>query len=293
MEATETKRKGNPNFGRKKKEIDVNRKYYFKLTQESETAKGKDATTGEIYGSPFPEIRFITNEGIAKCPETGQLRRWRYVYGFPIWLDQQISPNLEPSQLQLEDQRNVLIFRNGIMTVEGNDESKLKAMMLNDAYEGNENPVTNKPKIYTMIDEDAELFKLEDEIDESYEALKYANESSLSDILPVAFALGIDVSDAENRKEKIRAEFKVKAKSMPSAFMSQVVNPINAVKHAVDAAMKKGRLEVVDTKITNAETKVPYFSVNPTGDVPEQVAKLVISGDEKATKLYESLKRLS
>jgi hypothetical protein len=98
-------RKGNPNFGKKKEDkkesFDPSKLYLFKLMNSNETAKPRDDKSGEILDNPYPPVRFLSSEGLANDPETGRPRRWRYVQGFPIWLDEQISPNLEPSKSQI------------------------------------------------------------------------------------------------------------------------------------------------------------------------------------------------
>jgi hypothetical protein len=284
-------RKGNPNFGKKKEDkkesFDPSKLYLFKLMNSNETAKPRDDKSGEILDNPYPPVRFLSSEGLANDPETGRPRRWRYVQGFPIWLDEQISPNLEPSKSQIESESNLLQFDKGFLKIQG-DEAKLHALLLNNKYEGNDNPYRNVPKEFTLVDADEELFKLEADIDSAYEAMKFANEATIDDIIPVAMALGINVDDSH---EKIKAQFKIKAKTMPEAFMKQVLNPRNEIKAVIAKALKKNIIEGKDNQIVMVDTGVVILEIDTKKDIVEELATLVLLEDNRAKKLYEQLKR--
>ena len=285
-------RKGNPNFGKKKEKdqaFEHNKVYMFKLSNFNISAKPLDDKSGEILDNPYPPIRFISNEGIANDPETGKPRRWRYVEGFPIWLDEQISPNLEPSSAQINAEQNILMFRKGFLKIQG-DEAKLHALLLNDKYEGNDSPYKNVPKDYALIDEDGDMFKIASAIDAEYEAMKFANESTLDDILPVALALGIDVDAAP---DKIKAQFKIKAKTMPEAFMKQVLNPRNEIKSVIVNALKKNIISgnVRSNELVMVDSGVTLVELDTKKDIAEEVTTMILLGESRANKLYEQLKR--
>ena len=296
METTVEKKKiGNPNFGAKKKEpvLDTRKRYVFVLTETHESAKGRDKDTNELSHNPYPPIYIVPNSGVAFDPETKQPRRWRYLHNYnSIWVDEQLTP--EPSKQDLESDRNSLIFRNGHLGVMGHEVAKMKALMVQDAYEGNENPLEHKPKIFRLINEDLELEKVESGIDAEYEALKIANEYKIEDLLPAAMVLGINVDNYEENQAKIRAQFKIKAKQMPRAILQNIANPKNEIKYIFTLALQKDIVSSskVDGKLVMVETNNPLLEINSNGDVADQLATMVMSRDERATKVYESLKRL-
>lgn len=290
---------GNPNFGKKKNtelsidNIDPKKTYRFQLVKSYEKVKPVDDKTGAVLANPYPPISWVDNEGVALDPSTGSMRRWRYVYGFPIWLDEQVNPKLEPTKEQLNNERNVIMFRNGFTEIKGSDTAKMQAMLLNDAFEGNENKVNDINPIFRLINPDADLAKIADGVDEAYEALKFANESSFELILPVALALGIDVTDAKNNEEKIKNHFKIFAKQNPSAFMKQVANPVNKIKYHIDKALTDSTIKAVDGSVTMVDTGTVMLSgVNTTGDVAYNIAVMCIDGDKNAVKLVDQLKNM-
>lgn len=294
----EPKRKGNPNFGKKTSKnlgidnIDPKKTYKFQLVKTYERVKPVDDKTNTMLANPYPPISWVDNEGIA-LDSDGNMRRWRYVYGFPIWLDEQVAPKLEPTIVQLRDERNVIMFRNGFLDVKGSDTAKVQALLLNDAYEGNENKVNDINPIFKLINPDADLAKMADGVDETYEALRFASESSLDVILPIASSLGIDVSNAKENEQKIKNQFKVIAGQNPSAFMKQVANPINKIKYRVSKGLTENVIKAVDGSIIMVDTGVVVLSgVNTAGDVAHNVAVLFTDGDKAAVKLLDQLKNM-
>lgn len=294
MEATQEKKKiGNPNFGKKTKEkvgIDKNI-YYFQLIKSYEREAPRDRDTGELTTNPYPVIFMLPNGGVALDSETGEYRRWRYVYGYDsIWEDEQIPT---PSKLQLEDQRNYIEFRKGLLKVVGTNKALLKALLVQDSFEGNEIPVENVPKLFRQVDETADLIKEGEDLDIEYKALKFANESDMSEMLPVAMALGIDVSNAEEDAPQIRIKFLKKAKENPKAFVRQTLDPRNKIKYIMTMALQKGIISgsVKEHELVMVDTGVGLFPINSFKDISEQLTTMVMSNDDKATKLYEQLKK--
>lgn len=300
MEAV-AKRTGNPNFGKKKTTsvesdawgIEPDKSYTFQLTQTHEKNKPRDKETGEMVGMPYPELFWLPNAGVALDRVTGQQRRWRYVYGYSsIWEDEQ-TPT--PSKQQIEDQRNFIEFKKGLLIIKGTNAPKIMALLVQDTYEGNENPIQQLPKTFKMVDATAELQSEGENIDLEFEALYFAQKSTLEEMLPVAMALGIDISNADDEEERelIRINFKKKAKENPKAFLKQVKNPRNEIKRIMTVALQRGIISssAKEGYLTVVESGVNLFPINSAGDVPEELVHLVMSNDDKANKLYEQLKR--
>lgn len=290
--SVEKKKMGNPNFGKKKKEgVDSLKTYRFQLIKTHEKVKPRDRDTGEMLENPYPPIYIAANSGVAYDAETDQVRRWRYLYGYPsIWEDEQTNP--EPSPQQLAHERNDIIFRQGFLTVRGNDKAKIQALKVQDAFEGNENPLEDKPRIYRLLDENLELNKIRSSADAAYEAETEARNSSLEDMLPIASVFGIDVTNPEENADKIRTAFILRAKSDPQAFLKQVVNPRNTIVFKFRQAFQKNILSVVEGKVIMVDTQRVLFEVNPDKDAAEQAASSVLAREDKAEKAYEQIGRL-
>lgn len=292
------KKTGNPNFGKKKPTtdawgIDAKQIYYFQLCQTHEKNKPKDAETGELRGGLYPEIQTLPNEGVALDPITNLQRRWRLVYGYSsIWTDEQLP---EPTKQQLEDNRNYIQFHRGLLKIQGVNAPKIMALLVQDSYEGNENPIQQTPHIFRMLDETKELFNKEDLLDIEFEAMNHAKNCSYEEMLPVAIILGIDTSatDDEEGQRTIRAKFKQKAKDNPKAFLKMVKNPRTEVKGNISMALKKGLISSATNRgyLTVVETGVTVLPINSDGDIEELFTCMVMAEDEKAVKLYNQLKK--
>lgn len=295
---TVQKRRGNPNFGASTKkqptktsDFDPNKRYQFQLTQTVENALPRDRDTGELVVNPYPPLFFIPSEGVAYDSAKDEVRRWRYVYGFnSIWVDEQTKP--EPTKGQLESERNMIMFREGSLWVNGKDKAKLQALMAQDIFEGNENPLEQKNKVYRLVDNSLVMKKARDVSDEAYNAEKAVREASYEALEPLAMVFGIDTSNVqdEDDQEDVRTQIIVRAKAEPKAVLRELSNPINEIKFLVKGALDAGTLQVVENKL-QYDTGTPIFEVKADGDVPEQVAKKVIAQDAIALKLYSQLQQ--
>ena len=289
-----TTRTGNPAWIKKaqqeKSKIDGN-VYYFQLIKSYENITPRDKETNELSANPYPSIYWLANEGVALDSETGKQRKWRYIFGYPsIWEDEQ-TPT--PSKNQIADAKNCIEFKKGILIVRGNNQSLLQAIMVQDSFEGNEIPLSNVPKVFRQLDETATLEKEGEGLDSEYEAMKFANESSISEMLPIAMALGIDISNSDEDMPQIKIKFKKAAKSNPTAFLKQTLNPKNQALYIFNKALQMGVISgsVKEHELVMVDTGVSLFPINSFKDISEQLAIMVMSNDEKANKLYEQLKR--
>lgn len=293
METTAKKKVGNPNFAKKKAatyaEVDGKKRYQFQLCQAFENAKGRDKETGEVIGNPYPPMYIAPNSGVALDPETKEVRRWRYIYGYnSIWVDEQTSP--EPTPQQIGHERNDIIFREGSFFVNGNNKALMQALMVQDAFEGNPHKLEQKPSLFKLIDEDATIKTLRSKSDNAYEAEKTIREAEYEELLPLAMVFGINTSKVEDEEDEelIRTQLILKAKSDPEIVLREQLNPLNNIKYLVKNALDKGVLKVYEGKLMY-DTDTVLFNVNVELDVPEQVAKKIVAKDEVAMKLYSHL----
>lgn len=292
--AAEPKR-GNPNFGKKPTQTskyDPKKRFHFQLMSEYSSAKPRDYDTGELMDNPYPPIQFITNSGVGTHPETGDIENWRYVFGYPsIWVKDQDKP--EPSEAQLANPKNFIEFRNGSLFVVGVNSALLDAMMIQDEFEEVKNPINVKPPLYRLVNPEKER-KIADEAgDMAYEAEKTARELPLAEMLPVAMHYGIDVDNPEENAIRIRSEFIHRAKSDPSGFSKQVLNPKAKYKFVITNALRKNIISsnVVPGKMVLVDTGKVYFDLKE-GDVTEQFAQLVVQRNDQAVKLYEHIENV-
>ena len=290
METTveQPKKIGNPNFGKKKLENAPTKDVRFKLSQSYEYLKPKDKDTGLTTENPYPAIYIAANAGVAWDALKGELRNWRYIYGYPsVWVDEQVKP--EPSKQQIFNEKNDIIFSKGYIRVKGTDRAKIQALMLNDGFEGNKNKVNDIPVIFELIDEGKAMQSLRSEKDLRFEAESLARTANIDDMLPVAMLYGIDVSSDEVDNESIRTQFIIMAEQNPKQFIDNFNNPKHKAKYAVVKALQGGLVSVQNNKLIFRESGRALFEVDANGDVAEQVANKVMSQDEIAVKLVETI----
>lgn len=286
-ELTQVKKKGNPNFGKKQSEVnDIDKVYTFILTDTYEKYKPKDPDTGRSPYDPYPPFYKLASEGITIDEETGKNRRWRCLKGIDsIWVDDQ--DGLEPNYDDYED----LIFVYGKLLVKGWEKNKLSALMNQDGFEAKKYKKANSKTIYRLVDEEKELESVLDSFEVEFEALKTAKECSLEEMLAFAYALGINT--AQNEK-KVRSEFIAKAKSNPRYFLKYFVDPKNQISYLVHKALTEGIISdsAVTGKLVWSESRKVIMDAPKGSDIPQDVAKLVMQGNEEATRLVEQLKKM-
>ena len=270
-----------------KKEVAPPKAYSFQLVEVQANAKPVDKDTGEMVENPYPPYFIAPNSGVARDPKTGKQRMWRYVFGLnSIWVDEQS----EPSKTQLSSGKNDLVFLKGYLTVQAGDTAKYDALTVQDGFEGNKNPLENTPKLFRLIDASKDRAELRNKADEAYEAEKVAREADIEEMLPVADIFDIDVEDGD--EYRIRTEFILVAKTNPSAFLRQFVNPKNKIQYVVKKALEKNLIKVEGNQVIFVETQKALFDVKGDADLAEQVSTLVLQNHEGATKLHSQLQRL-
>lgn len=294
MELIEKKKIGNPNFAKKSGNSTptVQRDYRYQLTETFDKIKPVDNKTGEMVDNPYPPLRIIPNAGVELDPKTKEVRQWRYVYGYPtIWVDEQ-KP--EPTKRQLESERNTIAFTKGFLRVNPNDKAKILALEVQSIFEGNTNKLEQKPSQYRLIDENREIANVRSIADEAYEAETAARSATIEQLLPVAMVFGIDVNNYDENEDRIRTQTILAAKNNPSGFLRQYINPMNDIKYVVTMALQTNIISSskIDDKIVMVDTDKVLFDIKSDGDVPDQIAKMVIREEEIAVKLYERLKSL-
>jgi len=310
MEQVVIKRKGNPNFGKKKVEgseetkIDlkqpekIKEQYVFQLIKTHEKQKPRDFETGEFRDSPYQPFYAVANSGLAwdktyvnpKNPNAtpGGQRRWRYLYNYPtIWVDEQVDP--EPTKEELSDSQNDLIFRNGVLRVFGYQETKLQALMLNNTFEGCERPLKNLPKEFKLLDQEKIDKEVLQELDDSFEAEKYAREATDEEMYAVSHWYGIDLGKSD---DAIRKEFIQKARSNPKVFNREFINPKHRAKYVFLKALGDNMISptIVPGKLYYVYTNTPIFDLK-SSDVAEELAVNYVANVEKIKSLHDKLKK--
>lgn len=306
------KRRGNPNFGKQKTEIevqqevltdDLNKQYIFQLIKTHEKAKPKDED-GKLLGSAYQPFYGIVNSGLAWDPDyitpaetrkpkseqkKGATRRWRFLYNYPtIWVDEQIEP--EPTKEEIGDEKNDLIFRNGVLRVFGHETTKLQALQLNNAFQDCTRPLKNVVKEYVLLDQekiDKETLQL---LDDSFEAEKEARAASLNEMYAIAYYFGIDLTKSD---DAIRKAFISIARAKPSVFLREFVNPKNKYKYAVLEGIAENIISIglVPGKVCFVETGAVLFDVNTT-DAGEEIASMAVANFTPAVNLVNKLRKM-
>lgn len=286
-ELTQVKKKGNPNFGKKQSEVnDIDKVYTFVLAETYENYKPKDPDTGRSPYDPYPPFYKLASDGIAIDEETGRNRRWRCLKGIDtIWVEEQ--DGIEPNYSDYED----LIFVYGKMLVKGWEKNKLAALFAQDGFEGKKYRKANSKTIYRLVDEEKELESALDSFDIEFEALKTAKECSDEEMLAFAYVLGINI--VSNTKQ-IRREFISKAKANPRYFLKHFVDPKNQIAYLVHKASTNNIIStsIIEGKLVWSESRKVIMDAPKGSDISQDIAKLVMQGNEEATRLVEQLKKM-
>lgn len=308
MEVQEKKR-GNPNFGKRREseneetevmeleqgdfidtfKIDPRKVYQFQLIKTYEKLKPVDSKTGKTVESLYPPYYLCPNEGVALY--NGEMRRWRYLYGYPsIWVDEQMNP--EPTDEQIRDSRNDIIFEEGNLFVRGAEKTKIQALLIQDLCEDQKNQLYPVPHKFRLIKEGETLMKATEINDKAFEAELAARNASIDELLPVAMLFGINVDNHEKRGDQIKKEVILKARQLPDAFLTNFVSPKTNIRYVITKALNKNIISGASGMLVMVETGKALFPINKNSDIAEQVATLVMGNDEQASLLYTQLKKV-
>lgn len=288
-----TTRRGNPNFAKKSVEPvsttgPKKGLYIFKLIKSHESLKPVNNITQEIDDNPYPHMYIAANSGVAWDEVKEEERRWRFLYGYSsIWEDEQLNPKPDANRLSNSDGKNDIVFLKGFLKVRAGDGAKLKALQLNDGYEGNKNPINVIPPIFELVDADKARLDVRNAADRQFEAESAARQLDDIQLFGVALALGIDVNDPDMIQET-RTSVIFKSKENPEAFLKVVNDPRHKIKYLVARGMNEQIVRQQGTTLLYQDT--PWLTINPSVDVAHQVAQLVLAQDKKANELYDSLK---
>lgn len=289
MEATQVKKKGNPNFAKKQDDglNDFNKVYTFVLTKTYEKYKPVDGETGMKTTNPYPPLYKLPSEGRTIDDATGKNRMWRCIKGVDtIWVDEQ--DGIEVNSLDdLED----LVFIDGRMVVKGFEKNKLAALFNQDSFEGKKYKKNDIPPAFRLVDEDSDIDKALNSLEAEFEALKIAKECSEEEMLPFAHVLGIDTNASIN---SIRRDFIMKAKANPSYFVKYFVDPKNEIVYNVHKALSENIISpsAVEGKLVWTESRKVIMDVPKGSNIAQDIAKLVMKGDATAIALVDQLKKM-
>lgn len=309
METTVKRRIGNPNFVKKTATPDVygentapdpTKEYIFQLLRTHEKQKPISSKMGDLGGeimSPYQPYYAIVNSGLAwdkdykprEGAKAGASRRWRYLYGFPtVWVDEQIDP--EPTKEELASNLNDIIFRNGVLRVFGHEQTKLQAVMLNDAFDGCERPLKNLVKQYTLLNQDKIDKEVLQGLDDAFEAEKAAREATPQEMYALAYYFGIDLHQSD---EAIRKHFITKARSNPATFSREFVNPKNKYKYIFMTALAENIISdtMIPGQIFLVDAGKNVYDLK-TDSAIEELAQATMANDPKANELYQQLRKM-
>lgn len=300
----EPKQKGNPNFF-KKKEVVVSadeKLYEFVLIKTWAEYKPKSKVGDKVMTPPYPPVYGRPNEGIAYDEETKQARAWRYIEGQPsIWVDEQPAlKEMEERQINalLGQDQNQLEFRHGRMVVRGINKLRLKALMVQDAFEGKEVQYRQITREYRLVNPDAIISSNLSSLELEYSAMKKAMECTTEEMIQAASAMGIDTSDLSDAGVKhIKMQFLTKAKFDPTnpkgiEFFLQVLNnPATRMKYIFQGGIDAGFISATQqmNKLTWAGPNTPIMDINSLGNVVDQLVAKAIDKDEKTLKVLKEL----
>lgn len=249
--------------------------------------KPVDGDSGRRTANPYPPIYKLPSEGRTIDDATGKNRMWRCIKGIDtIWTDEQGD-----IEIISNDDYEDLVFIDGRMIVKGFEKNKLQALFNQDSYEGKKYRKNDVPPAFKLIDEDAEVNKALDTLDEEYEALKIAKECTDEEMIPFAHVLGINIGGSPN---SVRKDFILRAKANPKYFIKHFVDPKNEIIYSVHKALSENIISgsAVEGKLVWSESRKVIMDAPKGSDIAQDVAKLVMKGNEEATKLVEQLKKM-
>lgn len=289
MEETQVKKKGNPGFTKKVDPVfeDFNKVYEFVLVKSYAQYKPVDADSGVRRYAPYPPIYKLPSEGRTIDEATGKNRMWRCIKGVDtIWVDEQ--DGIEVNSI---DDYEDLVFNDGVMLVKGFEKNRLTALFNYDGYAGKKYKKNDTTPLYRLVDKEADINKVLDNLDVEYDALKIAKECSYEEMLPFAYTLGINLSQPENG---IRKDFILSAKSNPKYFVKYFVDPKNEISYLISKSLADNIISAsaVEGKLVWTESRKVIMEAPKGSNVTQDVAKLVMQGDVEATKLFEQLKKM-
>ena len=281
---------GNPNFVKKSAPAAVLTKRTrktFELFPINSSAIPTDGKTGEKR-SPYPAIKGVANGGHAINPESGLLEEWRYIHSFQksIWVKDQPD---ELSLSQINDSRNDLHFKKGLLHVDSTEPAKLAALEVQDAFAGCKNKYNiGHPAVYFLIDQEEHNKKVQEGLDSAFEAEKAAREMTEEKMLSIASLYGIDT---EQSSHSIRTLLVLKSKENPSAFMRSLLDPKVEVRFNFLKALQAG---VINTTIIQGhvswETGAVICKIDTGRDAVDELTAQWSNGDEKVKEAANRIK---
>lgn len=270
-------------------EIDPKQRYRFQLIETYENMKPRDSVTNEISDSPYPPIKMLPNAGVAFWES--KMRRWQYVFGYPtIWVDEQVNPI--PDQIQIADHRNDLNFRDGNLFVNGSDTAKMMAMIVQDEFDKNDNPITQVTKAFRIINDTDSINIAAAAGDKAYEAETAARNATTAELLPLGLLFGVNIDSPDEREDIIRKEIQLKARQLPDAFLKNFVAPKTKIKYLITKALQENIINADSGSVTITESGRVLFGIDLKADVAEQISAMIMANDEEATLLYAQIQKV-
>ena len=271
-----------------------------------------DKRTGRALTPPYPHHYILPNSGVAYDEdykdEDGNLspraREWRYIEGQPsIWVDEQpLLQGMEDKAIakMLGDDRNELKFEYGQLNVRSIQKLKLKALQVQDAFEGKNIQYRPVLRTYKLNNPEKDVREEMTLIEKEYAAQKMAYECTVEHMIECAFIMGIPTDDqSESGLAKIKLEFIKRARydrENPKAldwFTGILVNPITHVEYVFAQGLSQGILSTTQQmgRLTWSTPNQAIMDINPNGNVLSQLMERYNADDIQTVRLVAELEK--
>lgn len=216
-------------------DINIDKTYTFELCQKHVAVNS--------YRPPYPRYYQISGTSKIWDQAANRVREIRYVgTAKSIFLEDQIEEGY-PRDYATEP----IGFVDGKLTVRGIELNKMKFILASDQCKKEGRRLSPKEPVYHVIDFDAIKRK-------SFSILKLAKDAqdsawtcSEEDMLPVAFALGIDCTQ---ETDFIRSEYVQKATDNPVLFNKLANSPKNKISYLIKTSLDTDIISVTRNKGT-------------------------------------------
>ncbi len=286
--------------------IDPDKIYEFELCNTFTMARPTEKGTNNPIGEPYPRVVVYPNYGIAIDPVSGNARNWRYIEGQPsIWEDEQTTfDNYEKRDLEaiLGREENVLALYDGRMLVPGINELRLRAMFLQNYFEGNTSPYnkTVSPEYrYRLLNPEEQIMASLLDAKKRFEVTKAAMEATDSEMFAVCSIYGINTEDrSQTGMNNIRLQFLKKAEYDPKNpkglefFIDTLSNPVTQVRYIFTEGFRLGILSTAQLagKLTWAKSGTEITELSGKGTpVDDMTYRVTVLNDEKAIEVMKKI----
>lgn len=216
-------------------EINIEKNYTFELCQKHIAANA--------YRPPYPRSYQIAGTSRIWDSVANRVREIRYIEtAKSIFLEDQIEEGYPRDHATAP-----IVFADGKLTVRGIELNKMKFILASDQCKKAGRRLSNKEPVYSVLDFDAIKRKSFSTLKLARDAQDVAWNCSEEDMLPTAFALGIDTT---MEVDFIRSEFVTKATENPELFNKLANSPKNKISYLIRTCLDKDIISTTKNKGT-------------------------------------------